>query len=109
MRVLSALQLCDEAGEGKYKSNALTEALASPAFVGGTKYLYDSFMLTAAKLPQFMQETGFQNPEGNSPAPFEYTFNAHLWTHLAHDAPLQSNSKLSFHPGTYRRNFSSKY
>lgn len=39
MRVLSTMKLCDEVGEEEYKANPVTEALASPAFDGGVKYM----------------------------------------------------------------------
>jgi hypothetical protein len=39
MRVLVALRVVDEVGEERYKSNPLTEELASPSWTGGTKYV----------------------------------------------------------------------
>ena len=33
------MKLCDEVGEEEYKANPVTEALASPAFDGGVKYM----------------------------------------------------------------------
>jgi hypothetical protein len=39
MRVLVALAVVDEVGEEEYKSNPLTEELASPSFTGGTRYV----------------------------------------------------------------------
>ena len=39
MRVLCALKLCDEVGEEEYLANAVTKTLASPTFIGGTRYV----------------------------------------------------------------------
>jgi hypothetical protein len=39
MRVLVAINVCDEVGEEQYLANDVTETLASPAFMGGTRYL----------------------------------------------------------------------
>jgi len=39
MRVLVALEVVDESGEETYRSNAVTEELASASWTGGTRYL----------------------------------------------------------------------
>jgi hypothetical protein len=56
MRVLCALKFCSEVGEEEYSANAITRALASPAFTGGTK-----FVLVYLDLPHFLTS----NPELN--------------------------------------------
>ena len=39
MRVLTAMKLCDEVNEERYKANTITETLAANGFNGGTKYM----------------------------------------------------------------------
>lgn len=120
MRVLSAMKLCEEVGDEEYKANPVTEALASPSFDGGTKYMSvtypfkntglrtvrkpllnvtirtDSFLPISAKLTDFMYQSKFQNPEEKSP--FEFTFDTNLWSYLAQNPTMQKNS---MHFGCY--------
>ncbi len=39
MRVLVAMDIVDEIGEEQYKASPTTEALASPTWTSGTKFL----------------------------------------------------------------------
>ncbi|KAN0103383.1 S-adenosyl-L-methionine-dependent methyltransferase [Hyaloscypha variabilis] len=91
MRVLVALGVVDESGEETYRSNAVTEELASASWTGGTRYLYDSLVPTTAKLVEFLRATGFQNPTGKSP--FEYAFGESLWGWVGSDSQRQSDMR----------------
>ena len=48
---------------------------------------YDLFFPTAAQLPEYLQQTRFENPQGKSP--FEFTYQTDLWEHLGENPDRQ--------------------
>lgn len=48
---------------------------------------YDLLFPTMAQLPEYLQQTQFENPQGKSP--FEFTYQTGLWEHLAENPDIQ--------------------
>ncbi|EKD12991.1 uncharacterized protein L3040_007074 [Drepanopeziza brunnea f. sp. 'multigermtubi'] len=77
MRVLVAMDIVDEVGEEQYRSNATTEALASPTWTGGTRFLHDTLVPSFATLVDYWHQAGFCPNEGTI---FEFAFKQDFWT-----------------------------
>ncbi|KUJ10333.1 S-adenosyl-L-methionine-dependent methyltransferase [Mollisia scopiformis] len=78
MRVLVAMDICDEIGEEHYESNPTTEALATPTWSGGMRYLFDTIVPTFDKLVAYYNEAGFESDK----LLFEYALGQDLWSFL---------------------------
>lgn len=87
MRVLTAAGLCKEEAPDQYSATPVTRSLAGPGFTGGSRYIYDLLFPTMAQLPEYLQQTQFENPQGKSP--FEFTYQTGLWEHLAENPDIQ--------------------
>ncbi|KAH7312473.1 putative O-methyltransferase [Stachybotrys elegans] len=62
----------DEQGPGIYAPNEMTKLLAIKEYASGIIFGFDARSLLLTKMPAFLRETGFQNPEDPDAGPFKY-------------------------------------
>lgn len=89
-RIMSALVAChifDEAGEELYTHNAFSRAFLGPDSRNGFKELYDLICKGTYALPEFLEKTGWQNPEDYNNSAFHLGQHTHLgfWEFLEAD------------------------
>ncbi|KAF6231715.1 hypothetical protein HO173_010017 [Letharia columbiana] len=64
LRPLAATHMVIETGYETYVAGAVSKALAIPALSGGFKFLHDEGALCCNKMPEFLAQTDYKNPEG---------------------------------------------
>lgn len=87
LRPLVAMGIFIETGVETYKAGKVAHAFASPPLVAGFKCMFDGAAFSCIKLPEFLSQTGFKNPEGPQGS-FQY----------AHNSPLPTFEWLQQHP-----------
>lgn len=77
LRPLIAMGIIIETGVESYKAGKVAQAFAFPPLIGGYKFMFDEAALSCVKLPEFLAQTGFKNPE-DLQGIFQYAHNSPL-------------------------------
>ncbi|KAJ8117929.1 hypothetical protein OPT61_g973 [Boeremia exigua] len=80
LRIVTASGYVVELDESTYGPNPLTRALATRQMAGLVEFIYDTGMISIAKLPEYLGKHGYNNPSDQNSGPAQY----------AHDLPEQS-------------------
>jgi hypothetical protein len=89
-RMCASIHMLDESGPGLYRPNTLTNLLARPEYAAGiifwsvpstssytehswlTPFSWDCTQPSFAHMPNYLQNTGYQNPQNPVDGPFQY-------------------------------------
>ncbi|KAK8084817.1 hydroxyindole O-methyltransferase [Apiospora hydei] len=71
-RALVSMGMLAEQGPGLYAPNSFTKLLANKEYAAGITFNFDINMESIAKLPEYLKNTNFQNPENALDGPFQY-------------------------------------
>lgn len=87
MRALVACHIFAEAAEERYAHNALSRGFLTPESLSMFKEIYDLACKGAYALPEFLQKTGWKNPEDYHNSAFHLGANTNLgfWEYLEAD------------------------
>lgn len=87
MRALVSCHIFAEAGEELYAHNALSRGFLVPESLSMFKEIYDLACKAAYALPEFLEKTGWKNPEDYNNSAFHLGANTKLglWEYLAAD------------------------
>ncbi|KAI3399351.1 hypothetical protein diail_7078, partial [Diaporthe ilicicola] len=81
-RTCVSMRMLDEKGPGLYVPNALTHVLCQPEYAAGIVFCFDCANISFSKLPSYLRNTKFQNPEDAVQGPFQF---GHDWSGHAFD------------------------
>lgn len=62
-RMCVSMHFLDQKGPDHFVANKMTHTIAQPEWSGGIVFHYDLVQLAYAKLPEFLRNSGFKNPE----------------------------------------------
>lgn len=71
-RACVSMNMMDEQAPGVYVPNSLTQLMAQPEYAAGVIFTFDMTQVPFAKLPTYLKENKFQNPENGVDGPFQY-------------------------------------
>ncbi|KAI1465194.1 S-adenosyl-L-methionine-dependent methyltransferase [Daldinia caldariorum] len=71
-RACVSMRMLNEQGPGLYVPNALTALLSQPEYASGITFSFDITQTSFAKMPTYLRNTGFQNPQNALDGPFQY-------------------------------------
>lgn len=71
-RACVAMRWLDQRGPDHYVANKVTHALFQPGGIDGIIFCFESQMPSIARMPEYLRETGFRNPEGSLAGPFQH-------------------------------------
>ncbi|KAK7992034.1 O-methyltransferase [Apiospora saccharicola] len=71
-RALVSMGMLGEQGPGLYVPNSFTKLLADKEYAAGIIFNYEISQTSFAKLPEYLRNTKFQNPENALDGPFQY-------------------------------------
>ncbi|KAI0176007.1 putative O-methyltransferase [Hypoxylon sp. FL1284] len=71
-RACVSMGMLAEQGANLYVPNNFTKCLATKEFSSGIIFCFDLSQPSFAKLPEYLRNTNFQDPEGFSDGPFQY-------------------------------------
>ena len=91
LRLITAVGICDEIGVHTYRSNAMTEVLASPGQQAGMRYMTDLQFHIASKLRDFMRETQIHKGKPPPLTACEFAFGKSFWRILDENAEQRAS------------------
>ncbi|MCJ1312816.1 hypothetical protein MMC25_006492 [Agyrium rufum] len=78
-RVLTASGILEEVGVQRYKITPAAKLLVEASPIGHIfSFLFDEHLPFLAKMPQYLTQTGFQNPSSLTDGPFQYAYGTKL-------------------------------
>ncbi|CAF9913570.1 MAG: hypothetical protein ALECFALPRED_008912 [Alectoria fallacina] len=77
LRPLAATHVVIETGYEAYVAGPVSKAFTISALLGGFKFMHDEGALCCTKMPEFLAQTGYKNPEGPMGV-FQYAENTEL-------------------------------
>lgn len=96
MRMLTALQICEEVSSETYISNANAESLASPGLTAGVKFLNRVTLQKMASVVPYMRSNGgrfiqFPDASKGEKALVDFTYGMSFWEYLRNEPEHLSN------------------
>ena len=91
MRTLTAAGVCDETGVHTYRSNAMTEVLASSGQRAGMQFMVDLQFHIGSRIRDYMRETGFHKKGTSSLTACQFAFGKSFWRILDENAEERAN------------------
>ncbi|KAJ5722500.1 S-adenosyl-L-methionine-dependent methyltransferase [Penicillium malachiteum] len=80
MRVLVAMDFAQEQGARMYSPTSLSEEMTDKKSNSTVEAFFVDFAPAVLKMPEFLRETKYQNPEDHSAGPIQYTYNIKMTT-----------------------------
>ncbi|KAE8153614.1 S-adenosyl-L-methionine-dependent methyltransferase, partial [Aspergillus avenaceus] len=80
MRLLVAHGYADESAPCEYFATALSKEMTQRTSIGVVESIFLDLLPAAQKTPEFLQKTGYQNPEEPTNGPLQYTNNINVDT-----------------------------
>lgn len=74
LRYLVATRMIGEADVDRYKATHITRTLSTPVIEAGINHAYDVIDRATMALPNFLQRTGYRNPDDGMHCPFQDAF-----------------------------------
>lgn len=71
-RMCVSMHFLDQNGPDHFVANKMTHTIAQPEWAGGIVFHYDIVQLAWAKLPEFLRNSGFQNPDDAKHSAWSY-------------------------------------
>lgn len=71
-RALIVMQWLGQQGPDHYVPNKMTYMLVQPGNIDGIIFCFESHMPSISRMPEYIRNTGFRNPEGSLTSPFQH-------------------------------------
>jgi hypothetical protein len=91
MRTITAAGVCDETGIHTYRSNAMTELLATSGQRAGMQFMVDLQFHIGSRIRDYMRETGFHKTGTSSLTACQFAFGKSFWRILDENAEERAN------------------
>lgn len=91
MRQITAAGVCDETGVHTYRSNAMTEVLATSGQRAGMQFMVDLQFHIGSRIRDYMRETGFHKNGTSSLTACQFAFGKSFWRILDENAEERAN------------------
>ncbi|KAJ5223976.1 hypothetical protein N7468_008518 [Penicillium chermesinum] len=90
MRVIVSLGLCSPSGVEGYRANEKTVALTQPIGRDGVPCIYDLTVPTLSKLPEYLRQHDYANPEEYASSPMQWAVGQSQFEWLANHPDQQA-------------------
>lgn len=91
MRTITAAGVCDETGVHTYRSNRMTEVLATSGQRAGMQFMVDLQFHIGSRIRDYMRETGFHKTGNSSLTACQFAFGKSFWRILDENAEERAN------------------
>lgn len=92
MRPLTPIGVFHETAEYTYSTTPISQALVTPALIGGYQFMFEYATSSLANMPRYLEKTGFKHVDG-APGPFQDYIGTDelMFPHLLKNSDMMTN------------------